>query len=66
MKPYADTNFFTRLYLSLPESDQADRLVHMAKAAVHPFCRLPGFTGMELANALSFLFGWASRVGHHV
>lgn len=31
MKPCADTNFFTRVYLSLPESDQADRLVEMAK-----------------------------------
>jgi hypothetical protein len=23
MKPYADTNFFTRVYLSLPESEEA-------------------------------------------
>ena len=30
MIPYADTNFFTRAYLKLPESGEADRLLAMA------------------------------------
>jgi predicted nucleic acid-binding protein len=31
MTPYADTNFFTRVYLDLPESEEADRLLLAAK-----------------------------------
>ena len=30
MSPYADTNFFTRAYLKLPDSEEADRLLAMA------------------------------------
>jgi predicted nucleic acid-binding protein len=32
MKPYPDTNFFTRLYLALPDSAAADRLLEQAKS----------------------------------
>lgn len=32
MSSYADTNFFTRIYLELPESEEADRLLNSAKA----------------------------------
>jgi predicted nucleic acid-binding protein len=32
MNPYADTNFFTRAYLPLPESEEADRLLERAKS----------------------------------
>ena len=32
MKPYPDTNFFTRLYLPLPDSEEADQLLEQAKA----------------------------------
>jgi len=32
MTPYADTNFYTRVYLQLPESAEADRLLRNAKA----------------------------------
>lgn len=31
MTPYADTNFFTRAYLELPDSPKADRLLMAAK-----------------------------------
>src|ERR1700739_534639 len=31
MSPYADTNFYTRVYLELPESAEADRLLMLAK-----------------------------------
>jgi len=27
MKPYPDTTFFTRLYLALPDSEEADALL---------------------------------------
>ena len=30
MSPYADTNFFTRAYLKLPDSEEADRLLALA------------------------------------
>lgn len=33
MKPYPDTNFLTRLYLPLPDSEAADRLLEEAKTA---------------------------------
>jgi predicted nucleic acid-binding protein len=39
MKPYPDTNFFTRLYLALPDSEEADALLDEArtgKAAALP------------------------------
>jgi predicted nucleic acid-binding protein len=29
--PYADTNFYTRIYLQLPESSEADALLRIAK-----------------------------------
>lgn len=32
MKPYPDTNFLTRLYLQLPDSEVADRLLGQAMA----------------------------------
>lgn len=31
MSPYADTNFFTRAYLELPESGKADHLLALAR-----------------------------------
>ena len=31
MTPYADTNFFTRVYLELPDSKEAERLLLAAK-----------------------------------
>jgi hypothetical protein len=51
MKPYADTNFYTRLYLPLPESRQADRL--LAASQKRGASRLPitWLHGFELTNA---------------
>jgi hypothetical protein len=51
MKPYADTNFFTRIYLSLPESAQADRLAELAKSKEAPSLPITWLHRMELANA---------------
>jgi predicted nucleic acid-binding protein len=64
MKPYADTNFFTRLYLSLPESDQADRLVHMAKSGGASLLPVTWLHRMELANAFEFSV-WLGKQGGH-
>jgi predicted nucleic acid-binding protein len=51
MTPYADSNFFTRVYLQLTESEQADRLLRLAeqrKAAALP---LTWLHRVEIANA---------------
>src|SRR5258708_31231288 len=62
MKPYADTNFFTRVYLSLPESKQADRLVEIAKTSRAPLLPITWLHRMELANAFE-LSVWLSNQG---
>ena len=62
MKPYADTNFFTRLYLSLPESAQADRLVEQAKSKGAPPLPITWLHQMELTNAFE-LSVWLSKQG---
>lgn len=64
MKPYADTNFFTRVYLPLPESERADRLFELAKKS--DACLLPvtWLHRMELANALE-LSVWLGKQGGH-
>ena len=52
MKPYADTNFFTRLYLSLPGSEEARAILDQAadegKVALLPITFLHR---LELVNA---------------
>ncbi len=64
MKPYADTNFFTRLYLALPESKQADRLVDLAKSSGASLLPVTWLHRMELANALEFSV-WLGKQGGH-
>jgi len=51
MNPYADTNFFTRVYLSLPESEKADQLFSMAKSKGASRLPVTWLHRMELANA---------------
>ncbi|MDI1251117.1 MAG: type II toxin-antitoxin system VapC family toxin [Lacunisphaera sp.] len=51
MKPYADTNFFTRVYLSLPESEKADQLFASAKSKGASRLPITWLHRMELANA---------------
>jgi len=52
MKPYADTNFFTRLYLNLPESGAAREL--LALGLQQRFHKLPitWIHRLEIINAL--------------
>lgn len=64
MKPYADTNFFTRVYLSLPESEQADRLVELAKNRGATLLPITWLHRMELANAFE-LSVWLGKQGGH-
>ncbi len=64
MKPYADTNFFTRLYLSLPQSDQSDRLLAWAKSGGASLLPITWLHRMELANAFEFSV-WLGKQGGH-
>lgn len=51
MSPYADTNFYTRIYLELPESAQADRLLVSALEAEAPPLPLTWLLHVEIINA---------------
>lgn len=62
MKPYADTNFFTRLYLPLPESSEADRMLEVTRKG--PVLPVTWLHRMELMNAFEFSV-WLGRQGSH-
>ena len=64
MKPYADTNFFTRVYLELPESVKADRLLEKAKTGGSEPVSVTWLHRMELVNAFEISV-WLSRQGGH-
>ena len=64
MKPYADTNFFTRLYLPLPESEEADRLLNFAKRSAAFMLPVTWLHRMELANAFEISV-WLGKQGGH-
>lgn len=64
MKPYADTNFFTRVYLALPESEQADSLLEMARSGVAEALPVTWLHRVELANAFE-LSVWLGKQGGH-
>jgi predicted nucleic acid-binding protein len=51
MIPYADTNFFTRLYLPLAESEEASRLFARAQAATSPPLPVTWLHRLETINA---------------
>ena len=64
MKPYADTNFFTRVYLSLPESQEADRLLNAARKGTSAAIPITWLHRIELANAFE-LSVWLGKQGGH-
>lgn len=64
MIPYADTNFFSRVYLALPESDQADRLLEAARKQDCPLLPITWLHQLELANAFE-LSVWLGKQGGH-
>jgi predicted nucleic acid-binding protein len=59
MKPYPDTNFFTRLYLALPDSEEADQLIEQAKTGNVAALPVTWLHRVETVNAfqLSFFVG---------
>jgi predicted nucleic acid-binding protein len=59
LKPYPDTNFFTCLYLELPESPEADRLLGQAKRDHAAALPVTWLHRLETINAfqLSVFFG---------
>ena len=64
MKPYADTNFFTRVYLELPGSAAADRLLETARTGEAEPVPITWLHRMELVNAFE-LSVWLGRQGGH-
>jgi predicted nucleic acid-binding protein len=62
MTPYPDTNFFSRLYLRLPESDQALRMVEQAQVEAAPPLPVTWLHRVEVINAFQLhVFAGKSR-----
>ncbi len=61
MKPYADSNFFTRLYLALPESHAATDLLFEAQKGTAPPLPITWLHRLEVVNGLQ-LQVFVSRV----
>ena len=51
MNPYADTDFFTRVYLQLPDSAEADRLLLAASRSAAASLPLTWLHRVEIVNA---------------
>ncbi len=62
MTPYADTNFFSRVYLALPDSDQADRLLESARKSDSLRLPITWLHQLELTNAFE-LSVWMGKQG---
>lgn len=63
MSPYADTNFFTRAYLELPDSPEADRLLMMAKRGESAPLPLTWLHRVETLNAFQLHVFLSRRTG---
>jgi predicted nucleic acid-binding protein len=58
MTPYADSNFFTRFYLDLPETNRAVELVQRASALAAQTLPITWLHRLEVVNALQLhVFG---------
>ena len=55
MKPYADTNFFTRYYLDMAQSPLVAAMVEQAERRQAPALPISWLHRMELCNALQLL-----------
>ncbi len=64
MKPYADTNFFTRYYLELPESSRVLALAEEAESSGAPPLPVSWLHRIELANAIQLHVFQGSQPGH--
>src|SRR5437899_7663101 len=63
MSPYADTNFFTRAYLKLPESNAADRLLAQAARGESSPLPVTWLHRIETANAFQLHVFFARAPG---
>jgi predicted nucleic acid-binding protein len=54
MKPYADSNFFTRIYFSLVESPAATNLLAQARRDKAPALPITWLHQLEVVNAFEF------------
>ena len=63
MSPYADTNFFTRFYLELPDSPETDRLLAMAKRGEAAPLPLTWLHRLEVLNAFQLHVFLGRRAG---
>ena len=63
MIPYADTNFYTRIYLQLPESGEADRLLNEAQAYDAAPLPLTWLHRVEIVNAFQLHVFQAAESG---
>ena len=63
MRPYADTNFFTRAYLQLPESGKADRLLAEAKEGGSTALPVTWLHRLEIMNAFQLHVFLARETG---
>lgn len=64
MIPYADTNFFTRLYLDLPESSAVAALAEEAEQRDAAALPVSWLHRVELCNALQFHVFQGRAAGH--
>ena len=64
MKPYADTNFFTRFYLDLPESESISGLLHEAREDKADLLPVTWLHRVELCNALQFHIFQGAKSGN--
>jgi predicted nucleic acid-binding protein len=65
MSPYADTNFLTRVYLRLPDSEAAWRLTDELPAAAAHSLPVTWLHRLEFLNALQFHVFSARQPGQH-
>ncbi len=63
MSPYADTNFFTRAYLELPESEEADGLFTGAKRGESAPLPITWLHRVETLNAFQLHVFLARKAG---
>ena len=63
MSPYADTNFFTRAYLELPDSHEADRVLMAAKRGESSPLPLTWLHRIETLNAFQLHVHLAREAG---
>ncbi|MBI3850674.1 MAG: type II toxin-antitoxin system VapC family toxin [Verrucomicrobia bacterium] len=65
MTPYADTNFFTRTYLELPDSTEADRLVARAERGATGPLPVTWLHRLEVINAFQLHVFFGRSPGQH-